>query len=82
MENKNLDNNELARINGLIRSGDNVREIDNGDTITSLTVMGDYFVELTIDKLTNEIVSLEVKEDLGTLLRYFREKENDGDLAA
>jgi hypothetical protein len=62
---------ELARIHQLIRSGDNVREIENHDNITTLVVMGDYFVELTLDKKTRELKGMEIKEDSGTLLKYF-----------
>jgi hypothetical protein len=64
---------ELARIRMLIRSGDNVREIINENNITTLVVMGDYFVELTLDKRTRELKGMEIKEDSETLLRYFRE---------
>ncbi len=83
MENENLNrSSELARINQLIRSGDIAREIEHFDKITSLIVMGDYFVELTIDKKTRELKGMEIREDSETLLRYFGENTDQNSEAA
>lgn len=83
MENENLNRSrELARINQLIRSGDIAREIEHLDKITSLIVMGDYFVELTIDKKTRELKGIEIREDSETLIRYYKENVDHNSEAA
>ena len=72
MEKENLRDVSLyAKVNQLIRTGDTYRELENHDSITCLMVMGDYFVELTLDKRTRELKGMEIKEDSETLLRYF-----------
>jgi hypothetical protein len=74
MEKENLNTMSLyARVNELIRTGDTYRELENYDSITCLMVMGDYFVEITLDKKTRELKGMEIKEDSETLLRYFGE---------
>jgi hypothetical protein len=83
METKNLNEMSLyARINELIRTGDTYRELENYDSITSLMVMGDYFVEMTLDKKTRELKGMEIKEDSETLLKYFAGKFESDSKAA
>jgi hypothetical protein len=83
MEKENFNRKSgFARINEMIRSGDTYREIETKNFITCLMIMGDYFVELTLDKITRELKGMEIKEDSETLLRYFGEKVEDASKAA
>ena len=83
MEKENLKGiSVFAKVNQLIRSGDTYREIDDHENITCLMVMGDYFVEMTLDKKTRELKGMEIKEDSETLLKYFGENVENNAKAA
>lgn len=68
---------EIEKIDFVWNYGDVIHEIETTSTYDSLFVMNDFFVEIHLDKSSNEIVSIFVQEQPDQLYRFVKHIQLD-----